>query len=95
MPMDFTVVIRDRQRFGDAETEERLEPGVPFVGREREYDFDCPRVDSGEEALLLFQTQGANARQLLEINGREIVGGIPESTETSVAGTDFGIGQSI
>jgi hypothetical protein len=43
--------------------------------------FQCPNVDRSQQAILLFQSQGVNIRQRLEINGQEIFGGIPASVE--------------
>lgn len=82
MAMDFTVVITVRQRFGDRDEDDVAQETIaPFVGAEKSYDFQCPNVDPNQEAILLFQCQGANIQQNLEINGQQIFGGIPSSVE--------------
>src|ERR1043165_1298435 len=82
MALDFTVVITVRQRFGDTQDDDSgLEIDAPFVGAEKSYDFRCPNVDPRQQAILLFQCQGANVQQNLEINGQQIFGGIPSSVE--------------
>src|SRR5262245_38450608 len=86
MAMDFTVVFGVRQRFGDTKEDENeggVEAGAPFVGAQKDFPFDCPKVDAGQHAMLLFQTQGVTVRQQLEINGKEIFGGIPPSIASS------------
>src|SRR2546427_9241731 len=80
MPLDFTVVFAVRQRFGDAKIDDLgQETEAPFVGSQKDYAFSCPNVDPSQQAILLFQCQGANVQQSLEINGQQIFGGIPAS----------------
>ena len=82
MALDFTVVITVRQRFGDNDNEDvGLETEAPFVGKEKTFEFRCPDVDPRQQAILLFQCQGANVQQSLEINGQQIFGGIPAAFE--------------
>lgn len=82
MSLDFTVVINVRQRFGDNKQDDAgLETQAPFVGLQKDFVFQCPDVDRSQYAILLFQSQGANVRQRLEINSQEIHGGIPRSVE--------------
>jgi hypothetical protein len=81
MALDFTVVFSVRQRFGDNEADDAQETDAPFVGQQKDYQFQCPRVDRNQQAILLFQCQGANTQQSLEINGQKIFGGIPRSVE--------------
>jgi len=82
MALDFTVIITVRQRFGDSDADDiDQETEAPFVGAEKSYDFQCPNVDPRQQAILLFQCQGANVQQSLEINGQQIFGGIPSSVE--------------
>jgi hypothetical protein len=82
MALDFTVVIAVRQRFGDREDDDLGQETIaPFVGSKKDYKFRCPGVDPSQQAILLFQCQGANAEQSLEINGRQIFGGIPAAVE--------------
>lgn len=82
MALDFTVVIAVRQRFGDGDEDDLgQETEAPFVGAQKDYEFQCPGVDRGQQAILLFQCQGANVPQNLEINGQLIFGGIPSAVE--------------
>jgi hypothetical protein len=72
-----------RHRFGDHEpdpSEADVETEAPFVGRAGSFTFDCPHVNGGEVALLLFQALGVSHRKnVLEINGVGIPGGIATS----------------
>ncbi len=82
MPLDFTVIVTVRQRFGDANQDDfGQETDAPFVGQQKDFSFACPNVDRTQQAILLFQSQGVNVPQSMEINGRIIVGGIPNSVE--------------
>lgn len=88
MALDFTVVITVRQRFGDAKTDDvGQETEAPFVGSQKDYEFRCPGVDPSQQAILLFECQGANVQQSLEINGQRIFGGIPASVELATSPT--------
>lgn len=62
MPMDFTVIQAVRQRFGHSwsaeEGEDEVFSTAPYVGTTAAYYFDCPRVSSGEWAILQFETVG-------------------------------------
>lgn len=83
MALDFTVVIVVRQRFGDRDADDAgQETEAPFVGPQKDYEFRCPGVDPSQQAILLFQCQGANVQQSLEINGQQIFGGVPASVES-------------
>lgn len=89
MALDFTVVISVRQRFGDDEVDDLgQETETLFVGRQKRYPFRCPSVDARQHAILLFQCQGANVQQTLEINDQQIFGGIPAAIG-SLAGLSF------
>jgi hypothetical protein len=70
--MDYTVIVQVRHQFGDDD----LDVGV-FAGQEKEFTFDCPNVDAGQVAVLLFQGLRVLQEQTLEINGVEVPGGIP------------------
>jgi hypothetical protein len=53
---------------------------VPFVGRAKDFRFDCPNVDSGETAVLMFQSRDVgHPRNIFQINGVDVVGGLPVS----------------
>jgi hypothetical protein len=81
MASSFTIVLSDRQHFGDDQgTFDDIEPGVPFVGRAKDFRFDCPNVDSGETAVLMFQSRDVDhSRNILQINGVDVGGGLPVS----------------
>jgi hypothetical protein len=82
MALDFTVVIRVRQRFGDNKSNNPiLETDAPFVGVQKDFSFVCPNVDRTQDAFLLFESQGVDFQQSLLINGKTIFGGIPSSTD--------------
>lgn len=91
MPSDFTVIQAVRQRFGDNDPELSLpqELEAPFVGAAKDYRFECPGVDTGEMAVLQFESLGVRAgsfqpfvvpqpppRNIIRINGVDIPGGI-------------------
>lgn len=84
--MDYAVIVQVRHQFGN----EDLDIGV-FVGQEQEFSFNCPGIDAGQPAVLLFQGQRVGEEQTLEINGATVFGGIPSGPvvggATSVEGT--------
>lgn len=85
MSLDFTVVVRVRQRFGDGSSDDiGQETSAPFVGREKSYEFACPGVDPDQPAVVLFQCQGANRQNSVSINGHNISGGIARSVDQTV-----------
>jgi hypothetical protein len=86
MASDFTVIVSVRQHFGDQPSYFKDdEPGVPFVGRTKDFHFDCPRVDPGADAVLMFQTRDVdNNKNIIQINPATaqqptVHGGIPVS----------------
>ena len=90
MPVDYTVIMPVRQRFGDdirdekesvRERESGIETEAPFVGAEKSFPFQCPGVDRSQSAILLFESMGVSVRQTLEINGQQIFGGITTSND--------------
>jgi hypothetical protein len=85
--MDYTVIVQVRHQFGN----EDIDVGV-FAGEQFDFSFDCPKVESGQVAILLFQGFRVGEEQTLEINGTEVPGGIPAGPLsgglTSFAGSD-------
>jgi hypothetical protein len=80
MGSDFTVIIDQRQHFGN---EPQSLPGV-YVGTNKEFPFTCPDVDSGQQAVLLFQSLSVDHdRNFIAINSigafgdPEVYGGVP------------------
>jgi hypothetical protein len=85
MSSNFTVIIDQRQHFGDEPSDL---PGA-FVGLNKEYPFRCQNVDPRESAVLPFQTLSvSHERNFIAINSTgtgtpEVFGGIPVSGSTS------------
>lgn len=79
MALSFTIVVNVRQQFGDSDTGH----GV-FVGREKNFPFDCPSVSS-DQALLQFQSQTVTKEEILEINGVTVFGGVPITSDVEGA----------
>jgi hypothetical protein len=76
--MDLAVIIRVRQRFGSSDDDTNMEQNAPFVGRSKQFAFNCPNIDSSSEAVLLFQAQHVmHSQNRLSINGTDIAGGVP------------------
>ncbi len=85
MSLNYTVVINVRQRFGDNENLDfGLEQQAPFVGLEKNFEFECPCIDSSQTAILLYQSMGVSrADNVMEINQQTVFGGIPTSFDFS------------
>ena len=81
MGNSFSVVQYQRQHFGNQPGSfNDIEPDTPFVGAAKEYLFDCPQVNPAETAILLFQSRDvSHSRNILQINGRQVYGGLPVS----------------
>ena len=86
MASDFTVIVSVRQHFGDEPSWLKdVEPGLLFVGRTKDFHFDCPRVDPGADAVLMFQTRDVDHnKNIIQINPATapqptVSGGIPVS----------------
>jgi hypothetical protein len=81
MTTNFTVIVCQRQHFGNNPGSfDDAEPDVPFAGAVKSFSFDCPDVDPGETALLMFQSRDVDHRRnILRINGVDVVGGLPIS----------------
>jgi hypothetical protein len=81
MATNFTVILFQRQHLGnDPGTFDDIEPGVPFAGSAKDFSFDCPDVDPGDTALLMFQSRDVDHRRnILRINDVDVFGGLPVS----------------
>jgi hypothetical protein len=79
MAMNFTVILFQRQHFGDQQDAwDAWEPNVPFVGLKKDFSFNCPDVDPGETAILMFQSIGVSRpTNVLQVNGVDVFGGLP------------------
>jgi hypothetical protein len=73
---DYTVILFQRQHFGDEANS--LLPGVPFVGKQKDYRFDCPDINSDQAAVLFYNSYDAGPRDRFEVNGKQLYGGIYE-----------------
>jgi hypothetical protein len=90
MAMDYTVIQAVRQRFGDQspDLDAPVELEAPFVGPAKDFPFSCPNVETGQMAVLQFESVGVaagpfgsgsppfNPRNILRINGVDIPGGV-------------------
>jgi len=76
MATDYTVIISVRQHLGDEANS--LLPGVPFVGKQKDYRFDCPGINPNQTAVLLYNSYDAGPRDRFEVNGKQLYGGIYE-----------------
>lgn len=60
MAADFTVVINVRHHFGN---DRDSLPGT-FVGKDRDFGFDCPDIDTTQTAVLMFRRRPREKRDL-------------------------------
>jgi hypothetical protein len=98
MPSDFTVIQSVRQRFGDEFPEQAaVEKQAPFVGASKDFPFACPGVNRTAEAVLQFESRGAQAgyyderpRNIIRINGVDIPGGITPGPHSTTSGVQMG-----
>ena len=81
MATNFTVILFQRQHFGSrGGVFDDVEPSVPFAGRSKTFAFDCPHIQPREAAFLLFQSRDVDhARNLFQVNGIGVFGGLPVS----------------
>src|SRR4029453_8045173 len=81
MATDYTVVLFSRQHLGnEAGVFNDVEPNVVFVGRAKDFPFDCPGVNTAESAVMIFQSRGGgHQRNILSVNGVDVFGGLPAS----------------
>ncbi len=81
MASNFTVVLFQRQHFGRVPGAfDDVEPDVPFAGSSQSFVFDCPNVQAGDAAFLMFQSRDVDhGRNVFEVNGVGVFGGLPVS----------------
>jgi len=82
MATDFTVIVSQRQHFGDQPiTFFDADIRAAFVGPTKDYSFDCPNVNPGETAVLMFQSRDVARAQsnVFRVNGVDVFGGLPAS----------------
>jgi hypothetical protein len=80
---NFIVILFQRQHFGNGQnTFNDIEPAVPFVGRTKDFSFNCPNVHPDETAFLMFQSRDVDhQRNIFQINGVDVFGGLPVSPD--------------
>jgi hypothetical protein len=75
MGINYSVILYQRQHFGDEQGS--LFPNVPFVGKTKDYTFDCPDVDPSETAVLLYNSYDVTSpRDRFELNNTQLFGGL-------------------
>lgn len=80
-PMNYSVIVNQRNHFGD---EQDFLPGV-FAGRRKDFRFDCPGVDPGQQSVLMFQALHVNSeKNVFTVNGQTLFG-LPTTTEDKKA----------
>jgi hypothetical protein len=81
MATNYTVVLFSRQHFGnEAGVFNDVEPDVAFVGRARDFPFNCPGINTTQAAVLLFQSRDVDhQRNIFRVNGVDVFGGLPAS----------------
>jgi hypothetical protein len=81
MATNFTVILFQRQQFGNEPgTFDDIEPDVPFAGPTKDFSFDCPGVNPGETAYLMFQSRDVDhPKNIFQVNGVDVFGGLPAS----------------
>jgi hypothetical protein len=81
MATSYTVVLFSRQHIGnEAGVFNDVEPNVAFVGRAKDFPFDCPGINTAEAAVLMFQSRDVDhQRNVLRVNDVDVFGGLPAS----------------
>jgi hypothetical protein len=81
MATDFTVIVPNRHQFGDEKgTFNDIEPNLKSIQRKRDFTFNCPNVNPGETAFLVFQSRDVDHQgSIFKVNGIDIAGGLPAS----------------
>src|SRR5688500_19078507 len=79
MATDFTAVLSQRQHLGNERGNfNDVEPNVLFVGPTKDFTFNCPSVNPGETAFLMFQSRDVDhQRNIFRVNGVDIFGDLP------------------
>ncbi len=83
-PMDYTVIVNERHHFGN---EPQFLPGV-FAGPSQCFDFECPGIDPGQRAVLMFESLHVTTpKNIFTINDKTIFGGLPTTVQDKQAWT--------
>lgn len=80
MATNFTTIVAQRQHFGDEQgTFNDVEPHLRVIPK-KDFTFDCPNVNPGETAFLMFQSRDVDhQRNIFRVNKVDIFGGLPAS----------------
>src|SRR5215203_3568088 len=85
MPSDFTVILDRFVHLGNESG--AFGAGDPSLFKGKDFDappFSCPNVNPEERAVLFFQSIDVdNTRNVIQINGSNLFGGIPRSSTDS------------
>jgi IgA Peptidase M64 len=76
--MDFTLITPTAQQFGNVDAPPPL--GGGFVGAAKEFTFNCPGVDAGQHAILMYQVSHARALNAMTINGVSVPNAVSPTT---------------
>ena len=81
MATNYAVILFQRQHFGNEPGSfDDIEPDVPFAGAAKSFPFDCPHVNPGETAFLMFQSRDVDhPKNTFQVNGIDVFGGLPAS----------------
>lgn len=78
MAVNYTVIFPSRYHLGNEQYIFAIANPPPFVGKKQDWTFDCPDVDPRQTAVLLFQSYDVTTeRNFVQINGFDVVGGLP------------------
>ena len=81
--MDFTLITPTAFQFGNVDAPPPL--GGVFVGASREFTFNCPGVDAGQHAVLMYQVSHARAFNTMTINGVNVPNAVSNTTTDPAA----------
>ncbi len=90
MALNYTVIFSSRHHFGNEASifEVPGASGAPFVGKTKDFSFDCPGVNPNETAVLFFQSYDVEAEtNIFQINGVDVFGGLPVGREGEQTGS--------
>lgn len=84
---NFTIIFGRRHHFGNEPGSLKIptEVNAHFVGASKEFSFDCPKVDSRESALLMFQSRAVtSSKNIIAINDHNLSDSLQFNPITSV-----------
>jgi len=73
MATNFSVILSSGQHFGNEDNHVG-----EFAGPTKDFPFDCPSVDPGETAFMMFQSRDvSHGNNVFQVNGVDVVAGLP------------------